>query len=398
MNRDAPHDTPDAVPSFFSNRYARLEQGFRLVVHNNKFLRINTLKGSEAEIVARLRSIGVTLRPTPLPLCYAYEAPFALSSTTEHLIGMFYLQNLASQAVAHALAPQPGWTVIDMAAAPGSKTTHIAQMMLTAKSSTSAGAAALKGERSGGTAKEVGELPYPGWTGRSDGPAIREQDRGTGQSPGYILAIDKNPNRLTAVRDNCERLGIPNVVTLKKDARFLADLKVQADAILLDAPCSGNYCSDDTAAANTERRSPKRKGKERGHTQGREMDARAEHGEAQRGFGWFAKRRIEDVRQNARVQKELFKAAMGSLKPGGALVYSTCSLEPEEDELVVQWALEKYPNLKLEEITLPEGLKLSPGVTAFEEQQLSPSLALTRRSWPYKTGTEGFFLAKFRNA
>lgn len=277
---------------------------FEPIVPTSQHLRINTLKTIEESVVKRLKQAEITLEKTPLPGCYVFSASFALSSTTQHLLGHFYLQGLASQVVAHVLNPKEDMVVIDMAAAPGSKTTHIAQLM---------------------------------------------------HNTGRILALDRNSDRLNAVRDNCERLGVTNVVSLRKDARFVTDLKIQADAILLDAPCSGNYCSEES---------------------------------------WEEKRTIQDIKANARVQKELIKAATIVLKPGGTLVYSTCSLEPEEDELIINWALE-HLDLELVEISLPD-LGQLPGITEWDGEKLHASLNQTLRFWPYKTGTEGFFVAKMK--
>jgi NOL1/NOP2/sun family putative RNA methylase len=253
----------------------------------------------------QLNMHGVTCKPTPLKNCFEYEAAFSISTTTEHLTGKFYMQGLASQAVTHVLAPKKDWLVIDMAAAPGSKTTHIAQEM---------------------------------------------------HNTGRVLALDKNSERLLALRSNTERLGITNVISVRKDARFAYDLNIVADAVLLDAPCSGNYCSEEN---------------------------------------WEDKRMLSDVQKNARVQKELVKAAHKLLKPGGVLVYSTCSLEPEENELILQHAIDM--GFVVEPTGLPD-LGQSPGLTEFDGKELDASIAQAARFWPYKTGTEGFFVAKLRKS
>ncbi len=253
---------------YFINRYEKIEPGFKAEIPEEKYLRVNTLKIDADELVWLLTKSGAELEPTPLKNCFSYTAEFSLSTTTEHLAGQLYLQGLASQAVAHILNPKKGWLVVDMAVAPGSKATHIAQMM---------------------------------------------------KNTGRILGLDKSNDRLMAVRSNCERLGIANMIGVRKDARFATDLGIKADAVLLDAPCSGNYCSEDN---------------------------------------WEDKRTIQDVKNNARVQRELMKSAYNLLKPGGILVYSTCSLEPEEDEMIINYALKL--GLTLETIQLPD-LGQSPG-------------------------------------
>jgi 16S rRNA C967 or C1407 C5-methylase (RsmB/RsmF family) len=123
---------------------------------------------------------------------------------------------------------------------------------------------------------------------------------------------------------------------------------------LLDAPCSGNFCIEPD---------------------------------------YFAVKDLEGIRQRARLQRELLKSAYRVLKAGGTLVYSTCSLEPEEDELVIDWFLGKYEDMALEKIDLPVG---EPALVEVFGQRLHPSLSGARRLWPHKTRTQGFFVAKLR--
>ena len=288
---------------FFTNRYKELDKDFEEVVPEEKYLRINTLLREEEEVIKRLNRLGVQVYKTALPGCYSYKSSFALSSMTEHLNGWFYLQGLASQAAAYALNPEQGSLVIDMAAAPGSKTTHVSQLM---------------------------------------------------NNTGRIVALDKNRDRLFALRENCERLGVLNVIGVRKDAIYAHDLDLKADYVLLDSPCSGNYCSDE---------------------------------------GWEDKRTLMDVQQNARTQRELIKTAYKLLKKGGVLVYSTCSLEPEENELIIQFALSL--GFEIEDVNLPD-LGQSPGTTSFGDETLDTSLSKTIRFWPYKTRTEGFYIARLK--
>jgi tRNA (cytosine40_48-C5)-methyltransferase len=288
--------------SYFENRYRKIVPDFTSEAQERPALRVNTLKTDDRAIVKRLAAKQVQLEKVPwLSHGYWYDAAFSLGATPEYLQGYYYLQGAASQLVAEILAPLPSDIVLDMAAAPGSKTTHLAQLMGNA---------------------------------------------------GTIVALDSNVQRLAALRNNCERLLVKNVLLFKKDARFVSDLGMRFDKVLLDAPCSGNFCSEED---------------------------------------WFDKRSIEDVKGNARTQRELIRAAYNVLKPGGVLVYSTCSLEPEEDELVVDWLLGKYPDLELLKLGIPVG---DEGITEWEGKQLNPELRKTRRFWPHRTGTEGFFVAK----
>ncbi len=291
---------------FFENRYRKVCPDFTSEAKERPALRVNTLKADERILVKRLNAKKVKLEKVPwLAHGYWYEAAFSLGATPEYLQGFYYLQGAASQVVAEALDPQPGETVLDMAAAPGSKATHAAMLM---------------------------------------------------KDKGVLVCLDTNTQRLAALRNNCERLMVKNAILLKKDGRFTKDLGMTFDRILLDAPCSGNFCSEE---------------------------------------GWFLKRTLPDIKQNGRVQKELLRAAYAALKPGGVLVYSTCSLEPEEDEVVINWFVEKYADMELVDLKLDAGVG-DPGITAWEGERLNLAVARTRRFWPHKTSTEGFFIAKLR--
>jgi len=98
----------------------------------------------------------------------------------------------------------------------------------------------------------------------------------------------------------------------------------------------------------------------------------------------------------AKEQKELIEVAFQNLRPGGEMVYSTCSLEPEENEGVVSHLLNKYENAEMVEVVLP-GLKVSPPVMVFKKEKYHPSVKKVIRIWPQDNDTEGFFVAKIKN-
>ncbi|MBW3013784.1 tRNA methyltransferase, partial [Candidatus Woesearchaeota archaeon] len=90
------------------------------------------------------------------------------------------------------------------------------------------------------------------------------------------------------------------------------------------------------------------------------------------------------------------ETAYSMLKPGGTMVYSTCSCEPEEDEGVVSHILKKFPDMKIQNILLE--IKRSPPVLEFEGEKYHPDVKKALRIWPQDNDTEGFFVAKFKKA
>ena len=213
-------------------------------------------------------------------------------------LGEHSLQETASQYPVQVLAPAFSDLVLDMASAPGGKTTQAAAYM---------------------------------------------------QNKGTIVAIDINRERLYATENNVERCGVTNTSIHHIDALDLPE-KQGFTKILLDAPCSGNYVTDPN---------------------------------------WFNKRTQKDIIQNAELQKQLLAKAYALLMPEGILVYSTCSLEPEENEMNIQWLLENF-NVEIEQLTGPG----SPALTEINDTILDEQVAYCRRFWPEQTGTQGFFVAK----
>jgi len=171
------------------------------------------------------------------------------------------------------------------------------------------------------------------------------------KNTGVVIGIDIKDKRLEVLRNNIERMGVTNTIIYKKDLRAVEDFNIKFDKIMLDAPCSGNFTTDPN---------------------------------------WFEKRTLEDIKKSGEVQKKLLKASLEVLKDGGILVYATCSLEPEEDELIIDWLLKNF-DVQLEEINLG-----SPGFTKVFDQELSEEMQKTRRFWPHIHNTQGFFIAKIR--
>lgn len=168
-----------------------------------------------------------------------------------------------------------------------------------------------------------------------------------------VIAVEAQRERLPALIDNVHRMGAYNVSILHMDARRFPGI-YSVDGVLLDAPCSGEGIIH--------------KDKSRKKSRG-----------------------AKDIEFCSKLQRELLKSAIHSVKPGGVVVYSTCSLTPEENEFVIQWAIENFP-VKLERINLPG----EEGLTEIGNLRLDESLKLAKRYYPHRNRCSGFFVARLR--
>ncbi|WP_424357197.1 NOL1/NOP2/sun family putative RNA methylase [Methanocella sp. MCL-LM] len=267
------------------------------------YIRVNTLKIAPNALLKRLTDKGFILKPADIPDCFEVMGePYSIGASAEHLLGYFYIQDKSSMIPPLALAPNPGDTVMDMAASPGGKTTHMAQLM---------------------------------------------------NNEGLIVAIEKEVARLPSLRTNIGRCGVMNTVIYHMDALEADKIGIKADKILLDAPCTG----EGVIARDRSRKTS---------------------------------REEADIQFCSTAQHELIDAAMKVLKPGGTLVYSTCSYAPEEDELIIDYAVKKY-GLKVEPV--PYGL---PGIGKFGNLTFTPEVKNARRMYPHIHNTTGFFVARLR--
>ncbi len=169
---------------------------------------------------------------------------------------------------------------------------------------------------------------------------------------GVLIAVEASKDRIQALIDNVHRMGVLNTAIVHMDARKFYKLGMKVDKILLDAPCSGEGVIH--------------KDRDRKRISGK-----------------------RDIEFCSKLQRDLVTSALKSLKPGGVLVYSTCSLTPEENELVVQYVLENF-NVRIEEIEWGErALTYIPNYG-----ELDREIGKCRRFYPHKHKTSGFFVAK----
>ncbi|MHA1859795.1 MAG: NOL1/NOP2/sun family putative RNA methylase [Candidatus Asgardarchaeia archaeon] len=270
-------------------------------------IRFNTLKMNKGILLERLKEKGWKLKELPWFELgfYVIEPKYQIGNSLEHRLGYFYIQGPASMVPPIVLNPKPYEVVLDMCAAPGSKTTQIAAMM---------------------------------------------------ENKGIIVANDVELKRITALRSNLQRCGVINTVVTMMDGRRLSGIKQKFDKVLLDAPCTG----DGTIRMNPE---------------------------VMRMWS------VKGAKALSRLQRSLILSAFDTLKGGGILVYSTCSLNPEEDEYVVDYLIKKRENARIESIRI-DGLKFREGLTEFEGMRFDDEISKTIRIYPHDNDTEGFFIAK----
>lgn len=278
-------------------------------------IRTNSLKTKRRDLAQALIHRGVNVDPidrwSKVGL-QVFESSVPIGATPEYLSGHYMLQAAASFLPVLALDPRQEERILDMCAAPGGKTTYVAQLM---------------------------------------------------RNTGCLFSNDISKDRQKATAANIHRLGIKNAVVTMVDGRKFPSVLRGFDRVLLDAPCSG------TGVVS------------------KDPSVKVSKTEA-------------DFRMLTHVQKELILAAIDATDAcrskdgdGGIVVYSTCSVCVEENEQVVQYALEKRPNVVLVDTGLPFG---KDGFTAYKEKRFSPTMKLARRFYPHMHNLDGFFVAKLK--
>ncbi len=179
------------------------------------------------------------------------------------------------------------------------------------------------------------------------------------ENKGILIANDYTIDRMKPLSINLQRCGMLNtLITLMEGQRF-KNAGIEFDKVLVDAPCSGT---------GTIRKSLKTL------------------------LIWNP----DMVKRLSITQKQLIETGFDVLKEKGTLVYSTCSLEPEENEGVVDFLLNKYENAKLEDIKI--SIKRSNPILEFEKNTYNDEVKKCLRIWPQDNDTEGFFVAKIKKS
>jgi len=275
--------------------------------------RVNNIKFKHQNIKTELESKGFKIRQIPW-----YKDAFVLLNKSKkelmeldiYIEGKIYIQSLASMVPPLILDPKPGEKILDLTAAPGSKTSQIAALMN------------LEGE---------------------------------------LVANEINKIRFFKLKHNMELLGVDQgadeflKLKMEDGSKLCREYPEYFDKILLDAPCS--------AETRFIEGNPKT-------------------------YGYWNERKIKDL---VYTQWKLLLSAWSSLKPGGGMVYSTCTFAPEENEIQISKFMERVGNAVVHKIDLP--LKKLPVLKKWKDKEISKDLQKALRIMPDKE-IEGFFVVK----
>jgi 16S rRNA (cytosine967-C5)-methyltransferase len=298
---------PDWLVERWLDRFGSATTESLLKINNQQpplSARINQHLVNCSDFKNQLTGLGIQWRPG----CFLEEAitldnlDGSLDDLSIFQEGKIFIQDESSMLVAHLLNPRSDEIIIDLCAAPGGKSTHLAEL-------------------------------------------AKDQCR--------IISVDDHPHKIDLIRENALRLKLKSIEPVLGDARnIFAGDNLAVDGVLVDAPCSG------TGVLR------------------RRVDARY-------------RRRPEDIRALAALQREILERAAHLVKPGGRLVYSTCTLEPEENQDQIKWFIERYPDFTIEPYTqyLPAGLE----ACLWEPKN---------RQWvtllPVSEGGDGFFMCRLK--
>lgn len=268
-------------------------------------LRVNTLKYDIYSLMQYFKEINIKFERVPW-----YTDSLIIKNAKEKDVqrleiyekGFIYFQSLSSMVPPLVLNPQPGEKVLDMTAAPGSKTCQMAANM---------------------------------------------------KNQGYILANELDKIRCERLKYNVNTQGATIVQVINRRGEKLGtEYREEFDKVLLDTPCSGEgrFIANSVATYRN----------------------------------WSMKQ----VNELVKLQKKLFESGYLALKPGGNLVYSTCTMNKYENEQMVDWAIKNF-NVKLQDIEI----KVKDAICG-DNTGLDSSINKTIKILPSKT-MEGFFVAKF---
>jgi 16S rRNA (cytosine967-C5)-methyltransferase len=267
-------------------------------------LRVNRLITTREALLERFGQAGIAAKPTDVsPFGIQIEEGGTVPSLPGFHEGAFYVEDEAAQLIPPLLDPQPGDIALDACAAPGGKSTHLADLM---------------------------------------------------QNKGAIYAVDRKGARLDLLRSNCQRLRVLNVVPIIGDIREPREWvsmigEPSIDRVLVDAPCSG-------------------------------LGVLRRHPEAK----W--RKDEQALPRHQALQRQILEAVAPCLRPGGVLVYSTCSTEPEENEDVIGRFCRAHAEFQRESVR--------PWLPTVAQEFVTEQGALS--TMPNRFSMDGFYAARLR--
>ncbi|MFC4766067.1 16S rRNA (cytosine(967)-C(5))-methyltransferase RsmB [Effusibacillus consociatus] len=297
------HSHPEWLVKEWSDQYGLDETAAICEANNDRpslSLRVNRLRASIEEVLSALKAGGVNAHPSLLcPEGIVLEAGVDVAKLGAFRDGLCTVQDESSMLVARCVDPKPGMRILDACAAPGGKTTHLAECM---------------------------------------------------EDQGEIVAADIHEHKVGLIRNATARLGLSSIQPVTGDIRELLPTLGEFDAVLLDAPCSG---------FGVIRRKPDIK--------------------------W--RKSPENVAEIQEIQQDLILRVADAVKPGGVLVYSTCTIERKENDEIIRTLLEKRVDFQIEPLDklLPDVVRKRSGAPEGWVQVL-----------PHHFGTDGFFICRLR--
>lgn len=261
-------------------------------------IRVNTLKIGKEDLINKLKDIDYDVIEAKYAMdCLVIRNPFRITETEYFKKGYFTIQDESSILVGQIINPEENSLILDICAAPGGKSTHLAQLM---------------------------------------------------NNSGKIISRDIFDHKIQLIQDNVKRLGVRNIEAEMFDALKLdEDLINKVDYCLVDAPCSG---------LGLIRRKPEIK----------------------------MNRTEDDIYSLKVLQKQIINTAKQYVKVGGVLVYSTCTIEAEENILLIREFLQENPNFKL--VNIEDRLNFKENLVTLKEGYI--------QLYPNIHGTDGFFISK----
>ncbi len=305
-------EVSDNIYSYLNSLYGKQAAGKYIDFIKSEpaqYIRVNTTKADAKYLAQTLRekySIFTENVPFINNALKIKANNELVGKTIEHINGEYYIQSLSSMIPPLVLSPSADDVVLDLCAAPGSKTTGLAELM---------------------------------------------------QNRGSLIANETALDRIKMLVYNLDRMNTMNTGVIHYKGEWLSKIYSEHfDKILVDAPCSGLGIIQKKGEVNN----------------------------------WWS---VERAKRLGELQLKLLVAAIKMLKEGGLIVYSTCTLTPEENEFVINKVLQKYP-LEIEEIDLP--VKCEEGFTFYNNEKLNPAISRARRILPWEVDSDGFFMVRLR--